>query len=134
MVGGNFMWSKCSYFFSPLFFLPPSLFLPLSPPSLSLSPPLSLPLSPLPLSPSFSLPLSLSLPSPLPLSPPSPSLSPLSLSPSPSLPPSLSPSLPLEGTSQLFPDEELLSVGGVSMFGHGSQAGIVEPSMTYLIR
>ncbi|XP_019857507.1 PREDICTED: uncharacterized protein LOC109585810 isoform X2 [Amphimedon queenslandica] len=42
--------------------------------------------------------------------------------------------LPVEGTSQLCPDEELLSVGGVSMFGHGSQAGIVEPSMTYLIR
>lgn len=41
---------------------------------------------------------------------------------------------PPEGTSQLCPDEELLSVGGVSMFGHGSQAGLVEPSMTYLIR
>lgn len=116
--------------FSPLF-IPFSL---LSPPSLLLFPPpsssfsSSLLLFPSPSSsllppllfslllfPSFSLSSS---------PPPSSSLSPLPLPP-----PSLS-----DGSSQLGGDEELFSVGGVSMFGHGSQSALTEPSMTYLIR
>ena len=126
--------------FSPLF-IPFSL---LSPPSLLLFPPPSSSFSssfllfpsPLPFSLLFSSPSSSLLPPLLFSLPLFPSFS-LSSSPPPSssLSPLPLPPLPLsDGSSQLGGDEELFSVGGVSMFGHGSQSALTEPSMTYLIR
>lgn len=116
--------------FSPLF-IPFSL---LSPPSLLLFPPPSSSSSSLLLFPSPSssllLPLLFSL-----LFFPSFSLSSSSSLLSLFLPPlPLSPLSLSDGSSQLGGDEELFSVGGVSMFGHGSQSALSEPSMTYLIR
>ena len=122
--------------FSPLFIpfsllSPPSLLL-FPPPSSSFSSSLLLFPSPLPFSLLFSSPSSSLLFSLLLFPSFSLSSSPL---PSSSLSPLPLPPLPLsDGSSQLGGDEELFSVGGVSMFGHGSQSALTEPSMTYLIR